>query len=139
MRIDRPAPVAIQGDSGWLTQVVLALIQNAVQHTPRGGSVTVSLSAEGGNAVLSVADTGMGIELEYFPDFRSLLQSQLRAHPSGRWSRARTGHLRLDCAGAWWDYFALKVSSGHGATFTVVLPLDRKVAPPKGQVAFTSG
>ncbi len=37
------------------------LLANAIRHTPRGGSVTVSAAVEGGTAVLTVADTGPGV------------------------------------------------------------------------------
>jgi PAS domain S-box-containing protein len=51
------------GDRRRIRQVLLNLVSNAVKFTPRGGSVRVSAasSAEGG-LVLTVADTGIGIE-----------------------------------------------------------------------------
>ncbi len=54
-------PACVAG-SPWLLRELLAnLIHNALQHTPRGGSVRVSCGADGPGARLSVEDSGPGI------------------------------------------------------------------------------
>jgi signal transduction histidine kinase len=55
------APAAITADRRAFKQIVLNLIGNAVKFTPTGGTVTVRLSASGGDALLQVVDTGLGI------------------------------------------------------------------------------
>ena len=46
-------------------EIVLAnLLSNAIKFTPSGGKITVTLKSENGRAVLSVADTGCGIDPE---------------------------------------------------------------------------
>jgi signal transduction histidine kinase len=57
-------PPAVRGDSKRLTQVLDNLVSNAVKFTPDGGSVTITLGADGGNAQLVVADTGIGVPAE---------------------------------------------------------------------------
>ncbi len=61
----RTEAVCVEGDPVRLEQVVCNLIHNAVKYTPRGGSVSVSVSAsnteEGGQAAVRVRDTGLGI------------------------------------------------------------------------------
>jgi two-component system, cell cycle sensor histidine kinase DivJ len=49
------------GDPRAFKQIALNLVSNAIKFTERGGSVTVSASAEGSRLVLRVADTGVGI------------------------------------------------------------------------------
>src|SRR5690606_24290090 len=44
--------------------VAANLLHNAGRYTPAGGRLSLSLRAEGGHAVLSVADTGVGIARE---------------------------------------------------------------------------
>ncbi len=51
----------VDGDPVRIEQIAWNLLTNAVKFTPSGGQVTVRLSAEGGDAVLEVADTGKGI------------------------------------------------------------------------------
>jgi hypothetical protein len=64
---DRPitlradAPVIVDGDAERLRQVLDNLIGNALQHTPRGSAVTVSVQDQAGQAQLTVADHGPGM------------------------------------------------------------------------------
>lgn len=55
-----PVPVTL-GDRDRLAQVLDNLISNGLKFTPAGGRVEVRLRAEEGEAVLEVADTGVGI------------------------------------------------------------------------------
>jgi two-component system, sensor histidine kinase len=57
----RTETVCVEGDPVRLEQVVCNLIHNAVKYTPRGGSVSVSVEEEDGQAVIRVSDTGLGI------------------------------------------------------------------------------
>lgn len=54
------APV-ITGDETMLREMLMNLVDNALRYTPGGGSVTVSVFAEGETAILQVLDTGPGI------------------------------------------------------------------------------
>ena len=60
-------PVWVSGDRTRLTQVVTNLLANAVKFTERGGRVTAAVRANRPKAVLSVTDTGTGIEAELLP------------------------------------------------------------------------
>jgi len=51
----------VAGDAALLRQVVTNLVDNAVKYTPSGGTVTVGLWVRNGQAVIRVADTGIGI------------------------------------------------------------------------------
>jgi len=56
------APAFIRGDADLLKQAVLNLVTNALEATPRGGRVQLTVSAAGdGKARLEVSDTGPGI------------------------------------------------------------------------------
>ena len=56
--------ILVDGDAEQLDRLLVNLLSNAVKYTPRGGSVALSLGTEGHSAVLSVADTGIGIPEE---------------------------------------------------------------------------
>ena len=62
----RPAPVpAVTGDPDRLEQVLTNLIDNAIRHSPQGGTVTVTMVAEGTTrVVLTVEDEGEGISAQ---------------------------------------------------------------------------
>ena len=57
-------PLNIVVDSGRLQRVMANVIDNAVKYTPRGGTILLSATEEASHAVLTVADTGMGITEE---------------------------------------------------------------------------
>lgn len=59
--------VWIDGDVIRLEQVVSNLVGNALKYTPQGGSVIVTVRAEGEEAVLRVADNGLGISSDLLP------------------------------------------------------------------------
>lgn len=57
----------VQADRDRLVQVLLNLVDNAVRHTPEGGSVTVCLGAGPDRVSIQVRDTGEGIPEEHLP------------------------------------------------------------------------
>ena len=58
---------AVEGDRARLKQVVVNLLDNAIQYTPEGGAVHLKVSTFNGHAVLEVTDTGAGIPAEAVP------------------------------------------------------------------------
>jgi signal transduction histidine kinase len=57
----------IEADGRRVEQVVANLLDNALNHTPSGGIVTVAVSLDKDDALVSVADTGEGIPAEHLP------------------------------------------------------------------------
>lgn len=59
--------VVVLGDGHRLQQIFWNLLSNALKFTARGGSISVSVTDEGGEAVVRVSDTGIGISSELLP------------------------------------------------------------------------
>jgi heavy metal sensor kinase len=59
--------VMIEGDQAKLKQVVVNLLDNAIKYTPNGGRIDLTIAQEAGEAVLDVADDGIGIPPEALP------------------------------------------------------------------------
>lgn len=57
------APLVVSGDEVRLTQVIGNLLHNAAKFTPPDGAIELRAWRENGNAVLEIADNGIGIEL----------------------------------------------------------------------------
>jgi len=57
--------IEIPGDTLHFNRIIDNLLENAVEFTPEGGSVTCSLAIEGDEIILTVADTGIGISSEH--------------------------------------------------------------------------
>jgi CheY-like chemotaxis protein/anti-sigma regulatory factor (Ser/Thr protein kinase) len=50
-----------------LEQVLVNIVTNAVKYTPPGGQIRIALRAEGGDAVLSIEDNGLGVSPRLLP------------------------------------------------------------------------
>lgn len=59
-------PVVVEGDPGWLTQLVSRLVDNASRYTGRGGHIAVEVESdvETSEAWVAVSDTGIGMPPE---------------------------------------------------------------------------
>ena len=60
-----PSPVIVHGIEYKLQQVLLNLFLNARDAMPKGGWLTIATHADGGNAMMEVSDTGVGIPGEH--------------------------------------------------------------------------
>jgi signal transduction histidine kinase/ActR/RegA family two-component response regulator len=60
-------PLVVNADAVRLAQILANLLHNASKYTDPGGRIEVKLSREGQEAVLSVADTGIGIAKSTLP------------------------------------------------------------------------
>ena len=65
-RIDAALP-EIVADRRAFNQILINLVSNAIKFTPREGRVTVGAVAEGGDLVIGVEDTGVGIDEDDLP------------------------------------------------------------------------
>ena len=62
-----PSQCLISADYFWLSQAVENILKNAVEHTPVGSSVYVSLEESEREAVLVISDSGKGIPVQELP------------------------------------------------------------------------
>ncbi len=71
--------LGIMADPDRLAQVVGNLLSNAAKYTPSGGRIRVSGTVDGGEIVLSVRDTGIGIDREMLPRIFDLFTQDRQA------------------------------------------------------------
>ncbi|MGC1851899.1 MAG: ATP-binding protein [Solirubrobacterales bacterium] len=64
LRVDGDRPLPVDGNPDELHRMVLNLLDNAVRHTPPGSTIELRLRAEGGDAIVEVADDGPGVPRE---------------------------------------------------------------------------
>jgi len=103
-------------------QILLNLLSNAVKFTPAGGKVTVRARSDGGQCVLSVEDTGIGIpagELGRIGNPFVQLSNNSGRHPGTGLGLALVRSLTEMHAGV----FKIESIEGQGTTVTVTLPL----------------
>jgi two-component system OmpR family sensor kinase len=120
------APVRVRGDEESLRRVVLILLDNALKYTQSSGEaevgrVIISLERTGGQAVLRVRDTGIGIDPADLPHIFERFYRADRAR-----SRQGTG-LGLSIAQTLVEQLGGRITAestpGTGSTFSVWLPL----------------
>jgi heavy metal sensor kinase len=64
---DAPHPVLVEGDRARLRQVIVNLLDNAINYTASGGKIHLRVWSEGNRSVLEVEDNGAGISKEALP------------------------------------------------------------------------
>jgi signal transduction histidine kinase/ActR/RegA family two-component response regulator len=115
----------IVGDPARLQQILWNLLSNAIKFTPRDGRVDVVLARIDSHAELTVRDTGQGIRREFLPflfdRFRQADASTTRQHRGMGLGLSIVKSL-VEMHGG--TITAYSEGEGHGATFTISLPLS---------------
>ncbi|HEX2540642.1 MAG TPA: ATP-binding protein [Caldimonas sp.] len=127
--------VRVNGDETRLEQIVTNLLTNAARYTPAGGRIDVTLAAFGDEAVLTVADSGIGISAELLPRvFDLFVQGERSAERAAgglgigltlvrRLVQLQGGSVVAESAGI-----------GQGSRFIVRMP---RLASPAGDTSMT--
>ncbi|CAN5869092.1 hypothetical protein BH11MYX3_BH11MYX3_40320 [soil metagenome] len=127
-------PMLVRGDGNRLMQVVVNLLSNAANYSPRNSKVRLLIAVEDTSAVLRVIDHGVGIELE--------LQSRifdLFVQSEQRLDRSRGGlGVGLSLAKSIVELHGGKIEvnsggAGKGADFKVTIPLGTAATAAWGE------
>jgi signal transduction histidine kinase/CheY-like chemotaxis protein len=133
-------PLFVEGDPVRLAQVIANLLNNAAKFTPHRGRIELAMRAENGMAVLSVADTGIGIAPDSIGEvFGMFVQLDAgRAVSPGGLGLGLT-LVRSLVAQHGGTVQAKSAGGGKGTEFVVTLPLATAapVSPPVGLPAKT--
>jgi signal transduction histidine kinase len=125
VKLERSEALRINGDAARLKQLFLNLIDNAINYTQMHGVVTLSLTKENGNAVLTVKDNGIGIprkdQSKIFERFYRVERSSGNVEytsgsglglPIAKWiAEAHNGSIEV------------RSKEGKGSTFTIQIPV----------------
>ena len=127
MRLSDDLP-EIVADKRAFKQILINLISNAVKFTNRGGRVTVAARAEGGDLLLTVTDTGVGISAEDLarigrPFFQARAAYDRRHDGTGLGLSIVRGLVRLHGGDV-----DITSRLGEGTGVTVRLPIDCEAA-----------
>jgi two-component system OmpR family sensor kinase len=124
LHLEDLAPVTISGDREQLQRLLLNLIDNAIKYTPAGGSVSLSLHVEDGQAQISVTDTGIGLsEAEQAQIFTRFYRAAA-ARSQGGGGAGLGLCLAQSIAEAHGGKIQVRSNPGQGSTFTVALPVE---------------
>lgn len=117
-------PLEVDGDPSRLEQVLYNLLGNAIKFTSSGGRVTLQCIPSGAHVIVTVQDTGMGIEPA---NISRLFQPFSQVHDTMQTTEGGTGlglfvskGIVEEHGGQMWCYSA---GPNTGATFSFRLPL----------------
>ncbi len=117
-------PVALRADRVRLSQVFANLLDNAAKYTPPGGRISLDAEADGGELVVSIRDTGVGIPAgrlgDVFGMFTQLDRSPDRAQGGLGIGLALVKQL-VEMHGG--SIVAQSAGAGKGSEFVVRLPV----------------
>ena len=124
-----PDPILLDADSTRLAQVFLNLLNNAAKYSEPGGCIRLSARRDGGEAVVSVRDTGIGIPAADLPRlFEAFVQVD------AEWRRAQGGlGIGLSLVKEFVGLHGGRVEArsdgpGMGSEFVVHLPVAAEAA-----------
>ena len=126
LKLEEIDQIQVLGDRDKLKQVLLNLISNAIQYTPKDGEVVLGLSKVGKKARLEIRDTGPGIPAKDLPH---IFERFYRAEKSR--TRAKSAGFGLGLSIAYWivtnhdGEISVDSKEGEGTSFEIFLPLDR--------------
>jgi signal transduction histidine kinase len=114
------AHLVVLADSARIQRVFYNLVDNALRHTPSGGSVVLAVKEDGSNVVFSVEDSGPGIDPDDLPHvFERFYRADRSRHTDGGAGLGLAiarGIVEAHGGRIWAD------PSGSGARFSFALP-----------------
>ncbi|MCA9057396.1 MAG: HAMP domain-containing histidine kinase, partial [Planctomycetaceae bacterium] len=116
---DRVEPLMVEINAGQMKQVVLNLVANALQATPAGGEVVVELQEQVDFVVLTVTDTGSGMDAETIQHIFDPLFTTKDAGQGTGLGLSITHRIIEDHHGT---IVPLSKGPGCGATFRIRIP-----------------
>jgi PAS domain S-box-containing protein len=120
------APLHVEADPARLEQIIVNVLNNASKYTAPEGRIDVDVTAEAGEVVLRIRDTGIGIAADVLPRiFELFVQGdQSLAHTSGGLGIGLTLVHQLVTLHRG-RVSAHSEGPGRGSEFTIALPLRR--------------
>jgi two-component system CheB/CheR fusion protein len=126
-----PEPLYLDADPVRLSQVLINLLNNAAKYTPFGGQIWLTAERAGGELIVRVRDTGIGIKAELLPHVFDMFTQGESGPKQGRGGlgvgltlvrslvQMHGGSVEVHSSGP-----------GHGSEFVVHLPLAASRSEP---------
>ena len=115
-------PTPVVADEDLLVQLLVNLVDNALAHTPAGGSVTIGCRLRDGQVHLWVADSGEGIAPEHLPHVRERFYRVDAGRARGQGGTGLGLAICQAIAEAHGGSIAIESGPGRGTRVEAVLP-----------------
>jgi two-component system, OmpR family, sensor histidine kinase ResE len=113
---------SISFDPDRIEQVLTNLIDNAIRHTPKGGSVKLSVTSEDKGIMIRVKDSGSGIPEEDLPFVFERFYKADKARTRGRAGTGLGLAIAKNIIDAHHGHISAQSKLGQGTTFSFLLP-----------------
>ncbi len=114
--VDEQMPAYVNGNADELAQVLLNMLVNALDAMPNGGSLQIQTAGDGGQTLIRISDTGIGIS----PEQQSqIFDAFFTTRPQGTGLGLYVCRQIIERHGG---RILLESRPGAGSTFTLVLP-----------------
>jgi len=112
----------LMGTEEEIENILNNLITNAIKYTPNGGSISLSLSDSGGQVIIMVKDTGIGIDAEDVPKIFDRFFRTRKAKKIDPYGRGLGLPFVKDVVEALGGTIRVKSDKGKGTEFVLTFP-----------------
>ena len=116
-----PGALIVPGDAGRLDQVLSNLVANALQHTPAGGTISLSAGRSENGMCLKVTDNGRGIPAEDLPNIFDRFWRGDERRQAGTGLGLAIARQLVQAHGG---KISVESQLNQGTTFTIDLPAE---------------
>lgn len=116
---------AVFADGKMLLSIIQNIVSNAIKHTAKGGTITVSAKTQDDKVIIQVKDTGIGMSKEileklFTPQIKTLSEARKENKGAGIGLLLVKGFLEKNNGEIW-----VESIEGQGSSFYFTLPIEK--------------
>ena len=118
---------SVFADGKMLISIIQNIVSNAIKHTEKGGTITVSAKSKDDKIIVQVKDTGVGMSKEimdklFTPQMKSLSEARKKNKGAGIGLLLVKGFLEKNDGEIW-----VESIEGEGSSFYFTLPIEKPI------------
>ena len=116
---------SVFADGKMLISIIQNIVSNAIKHTEKGGTITVSAKTKDDKIIVQVKDTGIGMSKEimeklFTPQMKTLSETREKGKGAGIGLLLVKGFLEKNGGEIW-----VESTEGEGSSFYFTLPIEK--------------